>query len=337
MPFVYVSMPFEGDRRAALEAALPGGEFCYCPAPEVDDAALARADVVIGNVPPAKLALAQKLRFLQLNSAGSNEYAAPGVLPEGVALCNASGAYGLAISEHILAGVLTLMKKLHLYARNQQRHVWRSEGQVRSISGSTFLIVGAGDIGGALATRAKALGAYTIGIRRTARQKPAFLDEVYAMDALDDLLPRADAVVLSLPKTPETTHLMDTARLRRIKPDGILVNVGRGDCVVTDDLVAALRSGGIGGAVLDVTDPEPLPEHHPLWDCENLVLTPHVSGFYHLPATLYNIQSIAIRNLSAWGKGEALENTVDRATGYRKLSESALPAETEINFGIRFA
>ncbi|MCC8064531.1 MAG: hypothetical protein LIO70_05545 [Clostridiales bacterium] len=78
MPFVYVSMPFEGDRRAALEAALPGGEFCYCPAPEVDDAALTKADVIIGNVPPAKLALAQKLRFLQLNSAGSNEYAAPG-------------------------------------------------------------------------------------------------------------------------------------------------------------------------------------------------------------------------------------------------------------------
>ncbi|MCD8086181.1 MAG: D-2-hydroxyacid dehydrogenase [Clostridiales bacterium] len=322
MPFVYVSMPFEGDRRAQLEAALPGGDFFYCPAPEVDDGALTRADVVIGNVPPAKLALAQKLRFLQLNSAGSNDYAAPGVLPEGTALCNASGAYGLAISEHILAGVLTLIKKLHLYARNQQRHVWRSEGQVRSIFGSTFLIVGAGDIGGTLAAKAKALGACTVGVRRTARQKPAFLDEVYTMDALDDLLPRADVVVLSLPKTPETTHLMNAARLGRMKPDGILVNVGRGDCVVTEDLVAALQAGRIGGAVLDVTDPEPLPEDHPLWDCENLVLTPHVSGFYHLPATLYNIQSIAIRNLTAWGRGEGLENVVDFSTGYRKLPES---------------
>ncbi|MCD8368506.1 MAG: D-2-hydroxyacid dehydrogenase [Clostridiales bacterium] len=319
MPFVYVSMPFEGERRAELEAALPGGAFFYCPAPEIDDAALAKADVIIGNVPPARLALAQNLRFLQLNSAGSNEYAAPGVLPEGVALCNASGAYGLAISEHILAGVLTLMKKLHLYARNQQGHVWRSEGQVRSIAGSTFLIVGAGDIGGTLASKARALGAYTIGIRRTARALPETLDEGYTLDALDELLPRADVVVLSLPKTPETTHLMNAARLRRMKPDGILVNVGRGDCVVTDDLVAALQTGSIGGAVLDVTDPEPLLEGHPLWNCENLVLTPHVSGFYHLPATLYNIQSIAIRNLAAWGRGEALENAVDFSTGYRKL------------------
>ncbi len=319
MSFVYVSMPFGGDRRESLEAALPGGEFFYCPAPELDVAALTRADVIIGNVPPAKLTLAQNLRFLQLNSAGSNEYAAPGVLPEGAVLCNASGAYGLAISEHILAGVLTLMKKLHLYARNQQRHVWRSEGQVRSVSGSTFLIVGAGDIGGTLAAKAKALGAYTIGIRRTVRTLPDALDEGYTMDALDELLPRADVVVLSLPKTPETTHLMNAARLARMKPDGILVNVGRGDCVVTDDLTAALRAGSIGGAVLDVTNPEPLPDDHPLWDCGNLVLTPHVSGFYHLPATLYNIQSIAIRNLTAWGRGEALENTVDFSTGYRKL------------------
>lgn len=319
MELVYVTMPFEGKQRERLEAALPGAEFVYCPAPEMDETALKRADVIIGNVPPAALKGAERLQFLQLNSAGSDQYAAPGVLREGVALCNASGAYGLAISEHILAGVLVLMKKLDRYGCNQQAHVWRSEGEVRSISGATFLIVGAGDIGLTLAKKAKALGAYNIGVRRTQRAKPEALDEVYTMDALDSLLPRADVAVFSLPKTPETTHLIGKERLARMKRDALLVNVGRGNCVVTGDLVEALRQNTIGGAVLDVVDPEPLPAEHPLWDCENLVLTPHISGDYHLPKTLENIQDIAIANLGAWRRGEALRNVVNPATGYRTL------------------
>lgn len=319
MKLVYVTMPFEGEQRERLEAALPGAEFCYCLAPEIEEAAVKRADVIIGNVPVAALQGAEKLQFLQLNSAGSDQYAAPGVLREGVTLCNASGAYGLAISEHMLAGILVLFKKLDRYGRNQQAHVWRSEGQVRSISGATFLIVGAGDIGSSLAKKTKALGAYNIGVRRTPRAKPDTLDEVYTMDALDSLLPRADVVALSLPKSPETTHLMGKERMARMKRDALLVNVGRGDCVVTGDLVEALRQGVIGGAVLDVTDPEPLPEEHPLWDCENLVLTPHVSGFYHLPKTLENIQNIAIANLSAWHRGETLRSVVNLTTGYRTL------------------
>jgi phosphoglycerate dehydrogenase-like enzyme len=319
MSFVYVSMPFAGAQRQRLESVLPDAEFYYCPFPAVDREAIARADVIIGNVPEDAVKTAKNLKLLQLNSAGSNTYAAAGVLPEGAALCNASGAYGLAISEHILAGVLVLMKKLNLYLANQREHQWQSEGQVRSIFGSTFLIVGAGDIGSTLAKKVKALGAYTIGVRRTLRDKPEELDEVYTLDRLEELLPRADVVVLSLPKTPETTHLMSKDQLAKMKPDGLLVNVGRGDCVVNTDLADALRSGTIGGAVLDVTEPEPLPEDHPLWDCPNLVLTPHVSGWYNLPQTLTNIQNIAIGNLKAWRDGENLHNPVDLATGYRTL------------------
>lgn len=319
MEFVYVSMPFEGRQRERLEAALPGAEFFYCPAPGLDQEALRRADIVVGNVPEKALAGANHLKLLQLNSAGSNTYAAPGVLPEGVTLCNASGAYGLAISEHMLAGILMLFKKLNRYEANRKAHIWHSEGTVRSVSGAAFLIVGAGDIGLTLAEKAKALGASTIGIRRTPREKPPALDQVYGMDQLEALLPRADVAVFSLPKTPETTHLMDARRLALMKEDGILVNVGRGDCVETDALVDVLQRGAIGGAVLDVVDPEPLPEEHPLWDCPNLVLTPHVSGFYHLPKTLENIQDIAIANLTAWREGLPLRNRVDRATGYRAL------------------
>lgn len=133
---------------------------------------------------------------------------------------------------------------------------------------------------------------------------------------LDAELPQADLVALSLPGTDETAHMFDAARIARMKPGAILMNVGRGTAVDTDALTEALRSGHLFGAALDVTDPEPLPADHPLWKLPNAFITPHISGRFSLPRTLDNIVDIFARNLRHYLNGETLDNQVSRSTHY---------------------
>ena len=275
--------------------------------------------ILQSNLPIPLLQYAKRLKWLQLNYAGSDNYAAPGVLPEGVILTNASGSYGLAISECMLAGILQLIKRLDQYQRNQAQHIWRNEGEVSSIEGSTTLVVGFGDIGSSFAQRMHALGSTVIGIRRNVTDKPDYVSALYQMDALDRLLPLADFVSLSLPNSPQTQKVMGAKQFAEMKDSAILVNVGRGSAVDTDALVSALNGGQIGGAVIDVVDQEPLPAEHPLWDAPHLVLTPHVTGNYNLPETLRRIVSLSLRNLAAYLNGQPMESVVDFKTGYRKL------------------
>ena len=280
---------------------------------------VSQAEIILGNLPIPLLQYASRLKWLQLNYAGSDNYAAPGVLPEGVILTNASGCYGLAISECMLAGILQLIKRLDQYQRNQAQHIWRNEGAVSSIEGSTTLVVGFGDIGSSFAQRMHALGSTVIGIRRNVTGKPDYVSALYQMDALDRLLPLADFVSLSLPNSPQTQKVMGAKQFAEMKDSAILVNVGRGSAVDTDALVAALSGGEIGGAVIDVVDQEPLPAEHPLWDAPHLVLTPHVTGNYNLPETLRRIVNLSLRNLAAYLNGQPMESVVDFKTGYRKL------------------
>ena len=219
----------------------------------------------------------------------------------------------------MLGMLLMLMKRLHQYRDNQREHLWRDEGNVTSIQGCTALMVGLGDIGGEFARRMKALGAYTIGVRRSDVRRPEYLDELVLMDGLDQVLPRADVVALSLPNTKQTYRMFDEQRLNRCKTGAILLNVGRGTAIDTDALCHALESGKLGGAGVDVTDPEPLPPEHPLWSIENALITPHVSGFFHLEETLNRIVAQAADNLRRFQNGEPLLSEVDFQTGYRKL------------------
>ena len=236
-------------------------------------------------------------------------------------MTNSTGAYGLAIAEHALGMLLTISKKLLLYRDQQHDRQWKDQGMVKPISGSTALVIGAGDIGCEFAKRIKALGAYTIGIRRAGIKKPDSLDELYHSDAIDRLLPIADTVLLSLPNTPETYHIINRKRLNAMKSDAILLNVGRGTAVDTQALYHALMEGKLFGAGLDVTDPEPLPPEHPLWNCSNVLITPHISGGGHLETTTQQIFSIFERNLCAFLKDEPLINCVDFSTGYRALTK----------------
>lgn len=280
---------------------------------------VAWADVILGNVPESTLTGSPKLLWLQTNSAGVEGYLRPGVLAENTLLTNATGAYGLAISEHMLGMLLELFKKLELYRDAQKDGKWQSLGAVKAVYGSTVLVLGMGDIGGEFGKRCKALGAKVIGVRRSNRQKPEYADEVHLLEDLDQLLPQADVVAVTLPGTEATRGLINRERLAKMKEGSVLLNVGRGYIVDTDALCEALESGHLSGAGVDVTDPEPLPAEHKLWRIPTAVVTPHISGYYHLRETHERIVRIFVENLEHFRKGEPLRNQVDFSTGYRKL------------------
>ncbi|MCI9359518.1 MAG: D-2-hydroxyacid dehydrogenase [Hungatella sp.] len=317
---ILVVIPVEEKHKRYLEDLGKSCQFEYARVKNVTEEQVRRADIIIGNVSTAMLKEAECLQWIQLNSAGADAYCKPGILKDGVILTNATGAYGLAISEYMVGMSFMLQNKLYQYYRNQMGHEWKDMGKVTSVYGSTTLVIGLGDIGGEYAARMKALGSYTIGVKRTPGEKPEYLDELYTTERLDELLPRADFVSLSLPNTPNTIHLMDERRLRLMKPGAFLLNVGRGSAIDTDALCKVLEEGHLGGCGVDVTDPEPLPADHPLWDAPGMVITPHISGNYHLQETFERIVRIAGRNLEKFlaGQKAEMENQVDFQTGYRR-------------------
>ena len=311
---------FKGASRMRNEAGLIGGQPF---ADLVDEGPLtpedgAWANVILGNAELSLLAQAKSLQWLQTNSAGVGEYTAPGALPQGVLLTNATGAYGPAISEHMLACLLSLMKKLPQYRDAQKQGAWASQGAVRSLFDARVLVLGMGDIGGEFGKRCHALGAHVVGVRRSDLSVPDYAEAVYPLEKLDALLPDADVVAIALPGTPQTKGLFDEKRIGLMKAGSYLLNVGRGSIVDTEALCDALERGHLSGAALDVTDPEPLPPEHRLWRVENAIVTPHISGFYHLRETYLRILQICEENLRRYLAGEPLINQVDFETGYRK-------------------
>ncbi len=311
---IVVAMYVRESDKKVLEAAAPGAVFHY--GKEVE--ALKEADVIIGNVAPSLLRDLPKLQWLQLNSAGADAYCKPGVLGEQVLLTNSTGAYGQAVSEHMLAMLLSLVKKLNRYEKNQARHLWQDEGEVRSLTELTIAIMGFGDIGREFGKLCKLLGAHVIGVRRHKASIPPEADEMATMDQLGDVLSRVDVVASVLPSTPATTGLYNADFFAAMKAGSYFINCGRGTAVNQTDLRAALESGKLTGAALDVATPEPLPAEDPLWEAPHLILTPHISGDYHLSATWDRVVAMAAENLKRYQAGEVLQNLVDRKTGYKK-------------------
>ena len=317
---VLVALPLSDAQRSALQASVPEYEFIFAQTETVTLAQVLEADIIMGNVPVELICQNHHLEWFQSNFAGPDTYLVPGVLPEQCLVTNATGAYGLAISECMLALWLSLLKELPTYRDNQREHRWAPTGHsVGSIAGSRVLCVGMGDIGSNFARRAYALGAEVVGVRRTVHPDtpcPDYCTRVVAQSALDAELPQADLVALSLPGTPETLHLFGAERLALCKPGAILLNVGRGTAVDGEALAAAVHSGRLSGAGLDVTDPEPLPPEHPLWAEPNVIITPHVTGGFSLPKTLDNIVDIFAHNLKRYAAGQPLDNQMDRRTQY---------------------
>lgn len=315
---ILVTPSLNEHQKTKLQTAAPKQNFIFCPQKEITEKELETADIILGNLAaPSQLSLCKQLKWIHLNNAGTEGYCAPGILPEGALLANATGAYGLAISEHMIGCLFALRKKLNLYYRNQLAHNWHSEGHVAVIEGSTVLVIGFGDIGSTFGKKMKGLGCRVLGVKRRLGEKPDWMDGLYSMEELDELLPQADIIAMSLPGNTSTYHVMNKERIGLLKKNTIILNVGRGTAIDTDALVEALNAQAIAGAALDVTDPEPLPADHPLWDCPNVILTPHVSGGFSLPETLEQIVDLFAVNLKHYFSGKALENIVDLNTGYK--------------------
>jgi phosphoglycerate dehydrogenase-like enzyme len=268
---------------------------------------------------PEFLEHAPSLVWVQSTSAGVERYLAikPLADQDRIVLTNMRAAHGPAIADHAFAMLLTLTRRLRFYADRQARADWTDqepEPRPIALQGRVMLVVGLGGIGTEVAQRARGFGMRIHAIRRTDSPAPDSVERLGKPEDLLSMLPGADVVAICLPLTPETRHLFDARAIGAMKPGAYLINVARGPIVDTGALVAALRSGRLAGACLDVTDPEPLPPDHPLWKLPNVVITPHVSADAEL--TRQRAWLLLRENIRRFGAGEPLLNVVDKHAGY---------------------
>ena len=288
----------------------------FVPAPEL----LIGTDGVIGFCTPPMLKNADARLLWVHNYSVGMEYCtgASDTQLEDIVFTNNKRLSGPAIAEHTIAMLMALTHNLPAYQRAQGEGKWQRELSAGvtfgELKGKTLLVVGLGGIGTEIAWRAHGLGMRVIAIRRSSHEGPDYVDYVGLTDELHSMAATADVIANALPLTPETTGVFDKAFFDAVKPGAIFLSVGRGKNTITGDLIAALESGKLFGAGLDVTDPEPLPAGNPLWHLPNVIITPHVSA---TGADANRRQTvIAVENLRRYVAGERMLNVVDMSRGY---------------------
>src|SRR2546425_3916689 len=301
-----------------LAADVP--ELSIIVAEDADRAARAvpDADGAYGTLPPALLASARRLRWLQAPQAAPPAgWYYPELIAHPVVVTNFREIYNDHIAAHIIAFVLAFARGLQQYLPRQLTQEWRPathDTGVIHLPEATALIVGVGGIGAEAARLASAFGMRVIGVDARRRDAPPGVAALHGADALDTLLPQADFVILTVPHTPATEGFMNRARFQRMKRTAFFINIGRGMTTRLDDLVAALRAGEIAGAGLDVFEQEPLPADHPLWTMPGVLITPHTAG--HGPFLDDRRLQILLDNCRRFLAGEPLRNVVDKASWF---------------------
>lgn len=307
----------------AFQAAAPGATVIVARDKSTAEAEAAQADVIIGYNPdvcePRMLARAGKLRWLASLSAGIETCTGQAaVQAPGLVMTNMRGVDSAAIAEHAIAMVLALAHGLDVFAANTSRATWGtqygSSVPMQMIDGKTMLVAGLGGIGTEVAWRARALGMTVLATRDGGSEKPDFVSYVGKPDELLALARKADVIVSCVPLTPQTTGLYDAAFFGALKPTALFVNVARGGSVVTPALLQALQEKRLGGAGLDVVDPEPLPADHPLWKAPRILISPHTSSRSDLPGDARWI--LALENLRRYAAGDRMLLLVDPKRGY---------------------
>ena len=229
---ILVLLPVNDRHRAILESSAPGEDFIYTSADAATREQVADADVILGNIDPALLTACKHLQLLQLQTAGYDDYLAAGTVPADAKLSCSVGAYGQAVSEHMFAMVLSMVKRLPGYQDLQREHRWEDLGPVTSLKNANVLVLGAGDIGGHFATLCRSMGAHVRGIKRHPLVYPIVFEDMDGMDALPERLAEADIVASFMPSTPETRGLANAEFFAAMKPGAFFANGGRGDLVV---------------------------------------------------------------------------------------------------------
>lgn len=258
---------------------------------------------------------ATKLKWVQTWSAGVNSLPLEELESRNILLTSANGVHAYPISETIFALMLGLTRKIHSYVKNQQAKIWHHAHIGLEIHEKTIGIIGVGAIGKETAKIAKAFGMKVLGVRHSGNPVN-YVDEMFTADQLNLVLPQCDYIVVTLPLTKDTHHLFGREQFNQMKPSAFFINIGRGEILVEEDLIEALNNGEIAGAGLDVFSKEPLDEASPLWEMENVIITPHTSG----STEHYNqrvVEDILIPNLKSYLSGETpIMNLVDFSKGY---------------------
>ena len=302
-----------GAYAAALRERLPDRTVELARTPKQERELIRDARVVTGtDVDPDLVDDASNLQFFACTFAGTDHLAVDELTARGVAVTNASGVHAPGIAEQSIGNMLVFARRLHEAWRRKQNAEWR-HFQSAEFTDSTVTIIGLGAIGQAIVQRLAGFEVDTVGIRYTP-SKGGPTDEVYGFepDAVHHALARSDYVVVACPLTDVTRRLLGEAEFATMPPNAVVVNAARGGVIDTDALVAALQSGAIRGAALDVTDPEPLPGDHPLWTLENCLITPHTGG--HTPKYWDRLADIVAENVDRLDAGTSLVNEVDAPT-----------------------
>ena len=319
MPTQFLMMPPQTDKTrewsARLAATLPQLEVVVAEDRAQAERAIATAESAFGTIPPVLLRQARRHRGLQAPQAAPPAgYYYPELIAHPVAITNFREIYNDHIGAHVMAFVLAFARGLQRYIPQQLRREWEKPAQnegVVHLPEATALVVGVGGIGSEIARLAASFGIRVIGVDERRRDTPPGVAELHRADELDALLPQADFVILTVPHTPETEGFMNRARFQQMKKTAFFINIGRGLTTRLDDLAAAIESGEIAGAGLDVFEQEPLPADHKLWTLPGVLLTPHTAGYGpYLDERRYEV---ILDNCRRFLAGRELRNLVDKS------------------------
>ncbi len=306
--------------REKVSRLAPGAQFLTAETIDRDESLLASVDIVYGTITPARIALATNLKWLQTLGAGVSWTQTPEVLAHKVVITNAR-IHAVQISEHLFGLLLMLTRGLDKAVRWQMNNEWESPEMagLPSLPGKTLCVLGLGVIGRRCAMLGAAHGMRVIGVRRNAAsagptEHMEHVEKKYSVGQLDEALVRADVVMNILPGTAETNGMIGKSQFDAMPDGSYFLNAGRGATVDTDALIDALSSGKLAGAGLDVTDPEPLPGDHPLWDAPNVIITAHYSG--NVDSYYSQTEKLFLENFARFLAGEPLESVVDKQAGY---------------------
>ena len=269
---------------------------------------IADADAAYGTVPPELLARARKLRWICAARAGlGGAWFYDALVKSDIVVTNMRGSYNVHLAAHAVAFLLAFARRFEHYLPQKR---WQRGPQMIDLPAQTALIVGVGGAGAEASKLCAALGMRVLGIDPRVTEPPAGMDDLAAPDRLEERLGEADFVILTTPETPDTVGMFDARLFARMKRGAYFINIARGRCVVTQDLVAALSSGHLAGTGLDVADPEPLPDDSPLWSMSNVLITPHVAIY----GTPYRDkwEAMLIENCRRFATGQPLLNIVDK-------------------------
>ena len=317
---VVVRSIFGDDAARQLQAAMPGVEIVSVTSVDQAVEAIPGAQVLVGYCDQAIFDAADQLRWVQVYFAGvENCVSTPAMKAGGLTLTNGQRLGSPTLADHAIALMMSLTRGLAASHSSQMRQTWepnwdRPPPAFGEVSGRTMLVVGLGGIGSQVAKRAHGLGMKVVATRNSRREGPDYVSYVGLADEVLKLAAEADVVVNAAPLTDSTRGMFNAEFFSAMKPTAYFISVGRGKSTVTEDLMAALNKGEIAGAGLDVTDPEPLPDKHPLWSTPGVIITPHVAG--RSREALQRIGALVQENLRRYVSGEPLLSVVNIEKGY---------------------